>query len=233
MPAQRSSSPATSTLRFTPTATIRAQHKWITEESKDLGAWIDSGSVMAKFTIPTCSSISRDRPRRRWPLTAVRHVLKRCTTSQWIPSCMPGDRRRAATVKATNLVRQWPLSSSTATAPTQIHAPLLKHAINWAHRRVRRVVKHQATKACLQLNTRAHQFQISPKSIFRHRERGLAVVSSSQVRSYSLLFRFSVLVCPWCSPTLPIKLGTLRLPGTRWIVRWSHGHCGQSAVELR
>jgi hypothetical protein len=25
------------------------QHKWITEEIKDLGAWIDSGSVAAKF----------------------------------------------------------------------------------------------------------------------------------------------------------------------------------------
>jgi hypothetical protein len=55
---------------FTPAATIRAQCKWITEESKDLSARIDSGSVTAEFTVPTCSSISRDKPRRRWPLTA-------------------------------------------------------------------------------------------------------------------------------------------------------------------
>jgi hypothetical protein len=52
------------------------------------------------------------------------HVLKLLTTSQWIASCMPGDHRGAATVKATNPKRQWPplspvaarLSNSPATA---------------------------------------------------------------------------------------------------------------------
>jgi hypothetical protein len=38
-----------------------------------------------------------------------------------------------ATVAATNLVRQWLLSSPTATTPNQIHWPPLSAAINWRH----------------------------------------------------------------------------------------------------
>jgi hypothetical protein len=159
--------------------------------------------------------------------------LSTLTTPSWLVLTYPEIAGEVAMVAATNRVRQYPSSSPTASAPIQNWRPPLKHTINWAHWRVRRVVKHQATKSCLQLITIARQFQIFPKSALRHRERDLGVASSSQVRSYPLPFRFSVLVCPWCSPTPPIGLGPLTLSGTRSIVRGARCHRGQSELELR
>jgi hypothetical protein len=159
--------------------------------------------------------------------------LNTLTTPPWLVLAYLVIDGEVATGVATNRVHQYPSSSPTASAPIQNWRPPLKHTINWAHRWVHRVVKHQATKSCLQLLTRARQFLISPKSAFRHRERGLVVASSSQVLSCPLLFRFSVLMCPRCSPTPPIRLGPLRSPGPRRVVRCARCHRGQSELELR
>jgi hypothetical protein len=164
------------------------------------------------------------------------YVPQRFTTSQWVTvrhSLLLVHRRwgrhgwchRAlATVLSSLFDRHRANPNSRATAPSPI---------NWAHRQVRRVVTHPATKSCLQFFTRAHQFQISPKPAFRHRERGLAVASSSQVRSYPLPSRFSVLVCPWYSSTNSIELSYLRSSGTHQNVCWSYGHHGQSELEVQ
>jgi hypothetical protein len=72
------------------------------------------------------------------------HVLKRLTMSQWITSCMPGDRRGAATVKATNPERQWPPLSPAAARLSQIHRPPLWEPINWRPRLLCYVIVHPA-----------------------------------------------------------------------------------------
>jgi hypothetical protein len=87
--------------------------------------------------------------------------------------------------------------------------------------------KHQQLPPIVHQRPRIAHF---PQFCFRRRGRTLTVISESQVRLYSLFSRFSMLVCPCCSLTLPIRLGSLRSPGTRSIARSARCHRGQGVL---
>jgi hypothetical protein len=94
-------------------------------------------------------------------------------------------------------------------------------------------LRNQWSNSCLKSSPRTPQFGISPKTLKNTEQFDLTVASASQVRSYLLPSRFSVLVCPWYSLTNSIELGSLRSPGTRLTVRDARCHYGQSKLGSR
>jgi hypothetical protein len=91
----------------------------------------------------------------------------------------------------------------------------------------------QSSRSCLQLLTREPQFGISPKSVRNTAHSDLAVASSFQVCSCSLLSHFSVLRFSWCSSTHSIELNCARSSGTPMFIRCSRCLHGQGDLELR
>jgi hypothetical protein len=152
--------------------------------------------------------------------------LSTLTTPPWLVLTYAEIAGEVATVAATNLVRQWLLSSPTASAPIQNWRPPLKHTINWWHGLLRWVItkpEHQFLPPISHHNSPISHF---PQFCFHRRDRALTVVSVFQVCSCSLLSCFSILRFSWCSSTPPIGLGPLRSPGTRSIARGARCHRG-------
>jgi hypothetical protein len=78
-----------------------------------------------------------------WPCAT---YLGTFTASPWLTLAVWSSPVRAATVDATNSLRQWPPTPPTAARRCLIQWPPLLPTINWGHRELRRLVKHQATQ---------------------------------------------------------------------------------------
>jgi hypothetical protein len=164
----------------------------------------------------------RSAPRAQAPYhVAVNHVRRIRWSSEGPPRWKPLSACASA------------LFSSAIVRRRSIHRPPLSGSINCAQCELRRVIMHQSTKSCLQSFTRELQFLTSPKSLKNSARFDLAVASAPQIHSYPLPSRFSVLVCPWYSPTNSIELGSLRSPGTWLTVCDVRCHRGQRKLGSR
>jgi hypothetical protein len=129
--------------------------------------------------------------------------------------------------EATKLSRQYISFSPIATAPSPIHAPPPLEPINWACRRLRKVVKdpiHQAVPPIAHQSSPIWDF---PKSISSAAQSDLVVANIFQVHSCPLTPHFSILRCSWYSLTHPIELESIRSSRTSRSVHSSRCHRGQ------
>jgi hypothetical protein len=100
-------------------------------------------ATVPPYAVPTCAGDVAQRPSsRHTPPAVIATRLDPLTASQWVTVTHPFNAGELATVNATNCQCQWPLPSSAATAPSQIHRPPPQEPINWVCCRVRKVVKH-------------------------------------------------------------------------------------------
>jgi hypothetical protein len=195
---------------------------------------MNSGHYSTPAAVPTCVTAASDRLTGVSHLVTLRHVpwyFNHTAVSHLSPS---GDRRWACHGKRHQLlVLVHPLlfgrrasfpelvttahgsyKLSTPSAPLSIQAsnPPARASnyspeINWAHPR------------------------ICPKSVGNTAHSDLAVANSFQVRSCSLLSRFSALIFSWCSSTRLIKPDRARSPGTLLFIRSSHCLRGRGDLE--
>jgi hypothetical protein len=217
---------------FVPTTVIRAQRSWITYRGKEISRGWTPATILLRPPYPSeshpmwigLSELATSRPCATCP-----DILPRHSSSRYAYPVIAGE---LATVKATNRLRQCIPFPPIATAQSQIHGPSLKGPINWAHPRLRYVIVHSTHPLVPPITHRAPESLSSPKSVFRHREQALTVVSALQVRSCPLLSCFSTLTCHWCSSTHSIKLDHARSSGTLLFIRSSHCLRGQGVLGL-
>jgi hypothetical protein len=137
--------------------------------------------------------------------------LSTLTMPSWLILTYPEITGVVATVASTNLVRQWLLSSPTASAPIQNWRPPLKHTIHWRHGLLRWVItkpEHPFLPPISHHNSPISHF---PQFCFHRCNRALTVVSVFQVCSCSLLSCFSILRFSWWSSSDPAGMSSSEL----------------------
>jgi hypothetical protein len=152
------------------------------------------------------------------------------TASLWLTLAVWSSPVRAATVDATNSLRQWPPTPPTAACRRPIQWPPLFPTINWGHCELCRVVKHQAIQTVSSIDHQRASILNFPQFCFRHRRDTFTAASLFQVCSSALVDCSSILRSSSSFTTPLIELDHPGLPWTPVFFRDARGHRGQSKL---